>query len=262
MGQGADRFKRRQRILLIAFGAWYAVVIAACLVLMVLDRFVAAAIAAVASVVLSLGYAAAFSRIGRQVAINQAAEQGPITWLPPAGSRRPVDFDLEEETERLRKYGSRAWSLAVLYGIADVLAIVAIGVLGPIEKVLRNDDAWALGIPLAGSIIAIGLSMAAAVGWQKRYDAVAASGWRRAEALITLSESRGGSSKVSIRYGDHSRIVLLPVPSLHYVGRRARTASQEIWVGGGDRAMVVLFPPDDRGWRPYAVPARAREPRR
>lgn len=251
----------RNRIRLIVLGVWYAAVLAASGVLMVLGRFVAAAIAAVACVVLSLVFSAVISRAGRQAAVNEASKQGPITWLPPAYSRRPVDFDLDEETGRLRTYGIRAWSVAVWLGIADLAAIVVIGVLRPSETFLRSDGSWALGALLAGSLIAMGLSMAAAVGWQKRHDAVAASGWRRAEALITLSANRYDSSKVSIKYSDHSRIVLLPVPSLHYVGRRARTASQEIWVGGSDRAMVVLFPPDDRGRRPYAVPARAHQPR-
>lgn len=262
MGLGVEEFKRHFKVFLITMAAWYAVVIAAFIVLMVLDRLASAAVVVVAGVVLSLGYGAVFSRWARQAKIGlMVAEGGAVTWLPPADARRPAGFDLDVETERLGDYGTRAWIFAVLLGAAGVALVVTIGILQPGPRFWSGDSPLWLGLVLAAAIIAAGFFLAASLGWRKRQVAVVASGWRRAEALTRLSTDRYSTSKVSIRYDDFSRIVLLPVPTTHVVLRRARTAPQEVWVGGADRAMVVLFPPVERDGWPYAVPMKAREPR-
>jgi hypothetical protein len=242
----------------VALGLWCAFEVAAVVLLVVLGRFVTAAIVGGVGVLLTLLHAYTLSWMGRET----AAEPDPDAWRPPGDDRRPTArFDLDIETERLWDYGTRGWLLSVLLGAVVVAAVTAAGALPSAERVPRGGGGVALGLALACVVAGILACADAAIEWRKRHAAVVADGWRPAQALVFLPSGRADNGKISVRYRDHSRILLDRRPSTHLVSRRARTGPQDVWIGGAGRFMVLLFPPDDSDPWPYAVPVVARAPR-
>jgi hypothetical protein len=243
----------------VALGLWCAFVVAVLVVLLVLGRFLTLAVAGGVGVLLTLLYAFTLSWMGKEAAPEQ---EQPDAWLPPADGRRPTArFDLDVETERLGDYGTHAWLFAVLLGVGVEAAITTAGVLPAVEKIPAGGGGVALGLVLVAAAVGILCFVDGAIEWRKRHAAVEADGWRPAEALVFTPSQRYDNSKVSIRFRDHSRILLHRRSSTHGISRRATAASQEVWVGGAGRFMVVLFPPDESDPWPYAVPVAGYEPR-
>lgn len=258
MGPGDDRAVPGSTGCRVAVGLWCALVAAVLVVLVVLGRFLTLAVVGGMSALLTLLYAFTLSWMGKQ----EAPEHEPDAWLPPSDGHRPTArFDLDVETERLWDYGTRAWLFGVLVGVALLAMVTAAGVLPAREHVPGGEGGIALGFVLAGAVIVVLCYVDAAIEWRKRHAAVVAGGWRAAEVLVFTPSGRADRSKVSVRYRDHSRILLYPAASTHLVGARGQAHSQEVWVGGAGRFMVVLFPPEEPGQWPYAVPVAAREPR-
>jgi hypothetical protein len=111
---------------------------------------------------------------------------------------------------------------------------------------------------LAG-LTGILFSAFAARGWQRRYRAVRATGWRRATAHISQPHKK--QAKLTVRYPDGTWLALTAAASTYAPPRVGEFPGVTVWVGGEGAHMVVLLP---RG-RWYAglhpMPARAVAPR-
>ena len=197
----------------VALGLWCAFVVAVLVVLLVLGRFLTAAVAGGAGVLLTLLYAFTLSWMGKEV----SAGAGAAGRLAPTRRRPPPDgpVDLDIETERLWDYGTHAWLFAVLLGVGIEAVITAAGVLPSVEKVPAGGGGVALGLVLVAAAVGILCFVDGAIEWRKRHAAVVADGWRPAEALVFTPGHRTDTSKVSIRFRDHSRILLYRRSSTH-----------------------------------------------
>jgi hypothetical protein len=111
-------------------------------------------------------------------------------------------------------------------------------------------------MPLGAALLGFPFAAVAATGWFRRYRAVRRTGWH--PASVKAVKFGGALPTIYVRYtaGGGGEITMRSVASSHGAMRLAQDKPQQAWVGGEDRAMVVLFPRDD-GKRPYAVPARS-----
>lgn len=106
--------------------------------------------------------------------------------------------------------------------------------------------ALCIGSAIVGSVGVLG-SWAAVARWHRRHAAVRRTGWRSASVSVTRMPKRRAVMTVRYPGGESSR--LCDVFSSHV----APKAPAQAWVGGGGKAMVVLFARP--GKRPLAVPA-------
>ena len=130
----------------------------------------------------------------------------------------------------------------------------------PVENVPAGGGGVILGFALAGAAMGILCFVDGAIEWRKRHAAVVADGWRPAEALVFTPGHRADTSKVSIRFRDHSRILLYPRASTHGSPPGDRGVPGGLGRRRGALHGRALPAGRVRPW-PYAVPVVGYEPR-
>jgi hypothetical protein len=111
-------------------------------------------------------------------------------------------------------------------------------------------------VPLGAALFGFPFAAVATTGWFRRHHAVRRTGWHPASVRAVKFGSSLPTIYVRYTAGGGGEITMRSVASTHGAMRLARDKPHLAWIGGEDRAMVVLFPRDD-GKRPYAVPARS-----
>jgi hypothetical protein len=107
-------------------------------------------------------------------------------------------------------------------------------------------------------LVGIMTGVVSAARWQGRRRAARTTGWSEATGEVVMHDRTRALMKADL--ADGSRLVLRPVNSLrsphHYAGR----SGLPVRIGGWERSIIVLFPPEGSGTRPYAVPMIATGP--
>ncbi|MEC3977792.1 hypothetical protein [Amycolatopsis sp. H20-H5] len=128
-----------------------------------------------------------------------------------------------------------------------------------VDDIKVDEFLWPFLIPIALLLLGTGFAVKAALGWFQRYRAVRRTGWH--PASVQVHRMARASPLIDVQYPKAGEIVLRGIQSTRRALRYAEDERQRAWVGGERRAMVVLFPRDHLGKRPYAVPVWARMPR-
>ncbi|MFI6305888.1 hypothetical protein ACIBCH_28755 [Amycolatopsis thailandensis] len=175
------------------------------------------------------------------------------TWLPTetAVAREP---GLEVQPQRFHTMSLLAipsfCACAVAFGLV-VWSSLATGSPGLVVL---------FGIPLALGIVG---SLTAWVGWDRRAKSVRKTGWYAAK-VIDIEVFRANDLRlpaISVGFEDGSTIGFSSSLSTYDAGYRAGRRCLEVWVGGEDAAMVVLFENGRFRKGLYPVPVKAVGPR-
>ena len=192
------------------------------------------------------------TRVPGQVVSAQRGKNSSIqVRYRPAGSQEVRVAWIAWNSSRSYASGDE---VTVVYDPADQAQIRTIE-----ERNLHNGSSWApASVLFLAGVLGMPFVVMATGGWRRRYRAVRATGWRAAIATRRVYErerSRQLTVVIEVRYADGRRAELEPVASLHGA-RRPAGKEWQVWIGGRDADMVVLYP---RGrWRdkPFAVPAK------
>jgi hypothetical protein len=128
-----------------------------------------------------------------------------------------------------------------------------------VDDIKVDEFLWPFMVPIALLLLGTGFAVKAVVGWFRRYRAVCHTGWH--PASVRVHRMPRASPLIDVQYPKAGEIVLRGIQSTRRALRYAQDKHQRAWIGGEQGAMVILFPRDHLGRRPYAVPVLARQPR-
>ncbi|WP_152610892.1 hypothetical protein [Amycolatopsis sp. MJM2582] len=208
----------------------------------------------VVDVILAVGLLTA--AIACAIALRHSRKIGEAavdTWLPTetAVAREPGFAVLPQ-----RFHTMSLLAIPVFCACAVALGLVAwfsVAIGSPAPAILP-------GIPLA---LGCAGGLSAWVGWDRRAKSVRKTGWYAAK-VVDIEVFRANDLRlpaISVGFEDGSMIGFSSSLSTYDAGHRAGRRALEVWVGGEDAAMVVLFENGRFRIGLYPVPVKAIGPR-